>query len=219
MLDSRPRGRGFEPHRRHCVVSLSKNINPSLVLVQPRKTRPFITERLLMVRKESNQTNKPLTNLRHRTITTTGHQEDKQSKATSSLDTVVLSLNILRSSSDKACIFPSWHDCKNQIFKLDSCFWKDLWHFDRVSAYFSDASQNFSIHKISPVSFWIGRLTYKERIKLIIRQADPHDKKDSTKGGRGCKRSIDGLGLIRLFFWFTERCFWASSVVHVVSVQ
>ena len=40
------------------VVSLSKKINPSLVLVQPRKTRPFITERLLMGRKESNQTNK-----------------------------------------------------------------------------------------------------------------------------------------------------------------
>ena len=58
VLDSRPRGRGFEPHRRHCVVSLSKNINPSLVLVQPRKTRPFITKRLLMGRKESNQTNK-----------------------------------------------------------------------------------------------------------------------------------------------------------------
>ena len=57
VLDSRPKGRGFEPHRRHCVVSLSKNINPSLVLVQPRKTRPFITERLLMGRKESNQTN------------------------------------------------------------------------------------------------------------------------------------------------------------------
>ena len=48
----------FEPHRRHCVVSLSKNINPSLVLVQPRKTCPFITERLLMGRKESSQTNK-----------------------------------------------------------------------------------------------------------------------------------------------------------------
>ena len=47
VLDSRPRGRGFEPHRRNCVVSLSKNINPSLVLVQPRK----ITERLLMGRK------------------------------------------------------------------------------------------------------------------------------------------------------------------------
>ena len=58
VLDSRPKGRGFEPYRRHCVVSLSKNINPSLVLVQPRKTRPFITERLLMGRKESNQTNK-----------------------------------------------------------------------------------------------------------------------------------------------------------------
>ena len=56
VLDSRPKGHGFEPHRRHCIVSLSKNINPSLVLVQPRKTRPFITERLLMGRKESNQT-------------------------------------------------------------------------------------------------------------------------------------------------------------------
>ena len=58
VLDSRPKGWGFEPHRRHCVVSLSKNINPSFVLVQPRKTRPFITERLLMGCKESNQTNK-----------------------------------------------------------------------------------------------------------------------------------------------------------------
>ena len=27
VLDSRPRGSGFEHHRRHCVVSLSKNIN------------------------------------------------------------------------------------------------------------------------------------------------------------------------------------------------
>ena len=60
VLDSRPKGRGFEPLPRHCVVSLSKNINPSLVLVQPRKTRPFITERLLMGRKESNQTNKQI---------------------------------------------------------------------------------------------------------------------------------------------------------------
>ena len=58
VLDSRPRGRGFEPHRRHCVVSLSKNINPSLGLVQPTNTRPFITEKLLMGRKESNQINK-----------------------------------------------------------------------------------------------------------------------------------------------------------------
>ena len=45
VLDSRPRGHGFKPQRRRCVVSLSKNINPSLVLVQPRKTRPFITEK------------------------------------------------------------------------------------------------------------------------------------------------------------------------------
>ena len=55
VLDSRPRGRGFEPHRLHYIVSLSKKINPSLVLVQPRKTRPFITERLLMGCKQSNQ--------------------------------------------------------------------------------------------------------------------------------------------------------------------
>ena len=33
-------GRVFEPHQRHCVMSLNKNINPSLVLVQPRKIRP-----------------------------------------------------------------------------------------------------------------------------------------------------------------------------------
>ena len=46
--DSRPKGPGFEPHRRHCVVSLSKNINPSLVLVQLRKTHSRLTERLLM---------------------------------------------------------------------------------------------------------------------------------------------------------------------------
>ena len=56
--DSRPRGRVFEPHRCHCVVSLTKNTNSSLVPVQPRKTRPYITERLMMRRKESNQTNK-----------------------------------------------------------------------------------------------------------------------------------------------------------------
>ena len=41
-------------HRRYCAVSLSKNINASLQLVQPGKTLPFITENLLMVRKESN---------------------------------------------------------------------------------------------------------------------------------------------------------------------
>ena len=60
VFDTRPKGCGFEPHRRPCVVSLSKNINPSLVLVQPRKICPYITERLLMGLKESNQTNKQI---------------------------------------------------------------------------------------------------------------------------------------------------------------
>ena len=58
VLDSRPKGHGFVPQRRHCVVSLSNKNNPSFVLVQPRKTRPFINEKLLMGCKESNQTNK-----------------------------------------------------------------------------------------------------------------------------------------------------------------
>ena len=40
------------------LCPLARHINPSLVLVQPRKIRPFISERLLMGRKASNQTNK-----------------------------------------------------------------------------------------------------------------------------------------------------------------
>ena len=40
------------------------------------------------------------------------------------------------------------------------------------------------MHKISLVSFLIGRLVYQERIKVIIWQADPYDKTwDATKGG------------------------------------
>ena len=35
----------FLPHMRHCVVPLRKT-HLSLVLVQPRKTRPDITEKL-----------------------------------------------------------------------------------------------------------------------------------------------------------------------------
>ena len=58
VLDWRPRGCGYEPHGHHCVVSLSKKINPSLVFVQPRKTDSFIAERLLIGCEESNQTNK-----------------------------------------------------------------------------------------------------------------------------------------------------------------
>ena len=42
----------------------ARHIYPSLVLVQPRKTRPYITERLLMGRKESNQTNKKQTTVK-----------------------------------------------------------------------------------------------------------------------------------------------------------
>ena len=61
-------GPGFEPHRRHCVVFLSKKINRSVVLVQPRKTRSYITERLLMGRKESNQTNKTVIEQGDRTL-------------------------------------------------------------------------------------------------------------------------------------------------------
>ena len=37
--------------------SLSKTLYPSIVLVQPRKVRPCLTERLLMDRKKSNKTN------------------------------------------------------------------------------------------------------------------------------------------------------------------
>ena len=62
VIDWRPRGREFEPHRRHCVMVLEQDIYPSLVLVQPRKTRSCLTERLLMGRKESNQTNKQVFN-------------------------------------------------------------------------------------------------------------------------------------------------------------
>ena len=46
VLDSRPKGRRFEPHWCHCIVSLSKT-HSCLELVQPRKTCPNITERLL----------------------------------------------------------------------------------------------------------------------------------------------------------------------------
>ena len=38
----------------------ARHIYPSLVLVQPRKTRSYITEKLLMGRKESNQTIKSI---------------------------------------------------------------------------------------------------------------------------------------------------------------
>ena len=45
-LDSRPRGRA-SPASLHCGPR-ARHIYPSLVLVQPRKTCPCLTERLLM---------------------------------------------------------------------------------------------------------------------------------------------------------------------------
>ena len=55
VLDLRPKGCRFEPHRRHCIVVLEQD---TFILASPRKTRPCLTERLLMGRKESNQINK-----------------------------------------------------------------------------------------------------------------------------------------------------------------
>ena len=55
VLDSRPRGWGSSLTSITTLCPLARHINPSLVMVQPRKTRPYITERLLMGRKESNQ--------------------------------------------------------------------------------------------------------------------------------------------------------------------
>ena len=48
VFDSRPSSRGLEPHRRHCVVVLEQDT----FILQPRKTRPCSTEKLLMGRKE-----------------------------------------------------------------------------------------------------------------------------------------------------------------------
>ena len=45
LLDSRPRGCGLEPHR----CPRARHTNPSLVLVQPKKTRPYITASLAIV--------------------------------------------------------------------------------------------------------------------------------------------------------------------------
>ena len=56
VLDSRPKGCGFKPRRVTALCPCrARHINPNLVLVQPRKTHPFILERLLMGCKESNK--------------------------------------------------------------------------------------------------------------------------------------------------------------------
>ena len=45
VLTSRSRGCGFEHHRRHSTFSLpARHINPCLLLVQPRKTCPYMID-------------------------------------------------------------------------------------------------------------------------------------------------------------------------------
>ena len=46
VLKSGPRGRGFEPHRRHCAVCLCKT---HLSFLSTGSTRPDITENVLTV--------------------------------------------------------------------------------------------------------------------------------------------------------------------------
>ena len=60
VVECLTRNRGAASSSLTSVTALcpwARHIYPSLVLVQPRRTRPYITERLLMGRKESNQTN------------------------------------------------------------------------------------------------------------------------------------------------------------------
>ena len=56
VLDSRQRGRRFEPHCSHCIVFLGQDT----FILAYYWFSPCLTERLLMERKESNQTNKNL---------------------------------------------------------------------------------------------------------------------------------------------------------------
>ena len=60
VLDSESKGPGFNPHRRHCVVSLSKTHQLPTVLVKPRKRwlGPEMTEKLLTGTLSLNTKNK-----------------------------------------------------------------------------------------------------------------------------------------------------------------
>ena len=53
VLYSKPKGWGLSLTSVTALCPLARHINPSLPLVQPRKTRPYITESLLMGCKES----------------------------------------------------------------------------------------------------------------------------------------------------------------------
>ena len=111
VLDSRPRGRWFEPHWRHCAVSLRKNINPNLVMVQPRKTGPYMTERLLMGRKESNQTKQNLVE--------TDRCLCKQRRPRSGSSCKSCLIRVYSSCLKKYCIFdPTQVDLRSNFFVL-----------------------------------------------------------------------------------------------------
>ena len=68
MLDSRPTTGLDSPASLRCGP-YARHIYPSLVLVKPRKIHPYITERLLMGRKESNQTKKVIKEMFQRSLT------------------------------------------------------------------------------------------------------------------------------------------------------
>ena len=93
---------------------------------------------------------------------------------------------------------------------------KDLWHFNRVSAYFSDASQNFPMHKISLVSFWIGRLMYSERIKVIIRQTPTTKQEMLPKKGVGVAK-FDSKTFRNQLFSRVKGCHIINTWLHIHS--
>ena len=99
-------------------MSLSKNINPSLVLVQPRKTGPFITERLLTGRKESNQQNKLIgvgNSIRHKWV-------DKMSHDVFTLVEFEVTVNVLKFQT----LFSFCSQIKCWLFEPDLEFTKCL---------------------------------------------------------------------------------------------
>ena len=69
MVECLTRDRGVAGSRITGITGpRARHIYPSLVLVQPRKTRPCLTERLLMGRKESNQTKQNMSFIIRKTI-------------------------------------------------------------------------------------------------------------------------------------------------------
>ena len=88
VFDSRPRGWGFQPHQRHCVVVLQQDtFIYSLVLVQPRKTHPCLIDRLLTGSKEWNQTKSICINVVYsRWAIFTGTNEHKYSPCSIGVD-------------------------------------------------------------------------------------------------------------------------------------